>query len=365
MDFNKLQLENKIKFIGRTRLDNDKLYMNFSGSGVKLKVLTEKLVVKMFSPKYNDANSYPYISIIIDDSRYDYGLFEENQEIKLTLSNIPHTIEILKRTESSVSFAAITDIVADRFLEVEKEDKLKIEFFGDSLTCGYGVLCNNPNLPFTTHTESFLDSYAYLTSKMLNADYSVISVSGFPIYKSRWNEGFPIESVADMSSISDYSEDMTPLTTHKWDNSKFIPNIVVINLGTNDCSYFTEGEAWVDELVKEKGSYESVINESVFQKELFNLGQKVKEFLQQLFNLYGNNIKIVWALGMIGLTDCVSNTIYNALAEFNNPNVFPLKFSSLLKSNDFGANWHPGAMMHHNAALELVELIENIIKGDN
>ena len=68
---------------------------------------------------------------------------------------------------------------------------------------------------------------------------------------------------------------------------------------------------------------------------------------------------------MIGLTDCVSNTIYNALAEFNNPNVFPLKFSSLLKSNDFGANWHPGAMMHHNAALELVELIENIIKGDN
>ena len=42
MDFNKLQLENKIKFIGRTRLDNDKLYMNFSGSGVKFKVLTEK-----------------------------------------------------------------------------------------------------------------------------------------------------------------------------------------------------------------------------------------------------------------------------------------------------------------------------------
>ena len=29
MDFKKLELENKIKFIGRTRVDDDKLFMNF------------------------------------------------------------------------------------------------------------------------------------------------------------------------------------------------------------------------------------------------------------------------------------------------------------------------------------------------
>ena len=363
MDFNKLELEGKIKFIGRTRIENDKLFINFSGSGVKFKVLTETLLIKMYSPRYNETNSYPYISILIDDERYDYGVCEEHLEIKITLSKNPHVIQILKRTESPVSFAAIEDIVCDEFLALEKEEKLKIEFFGDSLTCGFGNLCNNPNLPFTTHTESFLESYAYLTAKMLNADYSAICVSGFPIYKSRWNEGFPIDSVADMVSICDYSEDMTFDTAHTWDNNKFIPNVVVVNLGTNDCSYFTEGQNWVDELVKEKGSFELALKEPVFQERLFGLGEKVKAFLSKLFELYGENLKVIWALGMIEVNDHVQKVIDKAIEEFNNPNVYQLQFTSLKKSNDRGAVWHPGAMMHKNAALELVELIENNILG--
>ena len=361
MYFNKLELENKIKFIGRTRVDDGKLFMNFSGSGIKFKVLTEELVIKMYATKYNEANSYPYISVLIDSERYDYGLYQEHQEIKMTLSKEPHIIEILKRTESPVSFAAIEDIFASEFLELEKENKLKIEFYGDSLTCGYGDLCNNPNLPFTTHTESFLESYAYLTAKLLNADYSAISVSGFPIYKSRWNLGFPIDSVADMVSICDYSEDMTFETAHTWDNNKFIPQVVVVNLGTNDCSYFTEGQEWVDELVKEKGSFAEALKDPKFQSELVNLGEKVKSFLNKLFELYGPSLKVIWALGMIEMQKHVIDVISEAIKDYNNPNVFELAFSNLKKSNDFGANWHPGAMMHKTAALELVELIKNNI----
>ena len=361
MDFKKLESEKKVKFIGRTRIDNDKLFMNFSGSGIKFKVLTEELVIKMYATKYNEANSYPYISVLIDDERYDYGLYQEHHEIKMTLSKEPHVIQILKRTETSVSFAAITDVVADEFLELEAENKLKIEFYGDSLTCGYGNLCNNPNLPFTSHTESFLESYAYLTAKLLNADYSAICVSGFPVYKSRWNLGFPIDSVCDMVSICDYSEDMSFDTAYYWDNSKFIPQVVVVNLGSNDCSYFTEGQDWVDNLVKEKGSLELAIKDPYFQSELAKLGQKVKSFLSRLFELYGPNLKIFWTLGMIELQEYVTKVIFDAIKEFNNPNVFQLAFTNLKKSNEFGANWHPGAMMHKNAALELVELIENNI----
>ena len=361
MDFKTLEGQHKIKFIGRTHVADNKLFMNFSGSGIKFKVLTEELVIKMYATKYNEVNSYPYISVLIDDERYDYGLYQEHHEIKMTLSKEPHTIEILKRTESPVSFAAIEDIVAEAFLEIEEENKLKIEFYGDSLTCGYGNLCNNPNLPFTSHTESFLESYAYLTAKLLNADYSAICVSGFPIYKSRWNQGFPIDSVADMVSICDYSEDMSFETAHAWDNSKFIPHVVVVNLGTNDCSYFTEGQDWVDELVKEKGSFDEALRDAKFQSELVKLGEKVKSFLNKLFELYGPDLKVVWALGMIELQKHVTDVIDLAIKEYNNPNVFQLAFSNLKKSNDFGANWHPGAMMHKTAALELVELIKNNI----
>ena len=365
MDFNNLIENNKIKLIGRTRIDNNKLFMNFSGSGLKAKVVGETLLIKMFATKYDDQNSYPYISILIDGNRYDYGLFEEHLEIKITLTSEPHIIHILKRTESPVSFAAIEDIIVDEFLRLDDEDKLRFEFYGDSLTCGYGNLCNNPNLPFTSHTESFLDSYAYLTAKAFNADYSAICVSGFPIYKSRWNEGFPIESVADMISIVDYSEDMTFETAYHWDNSQYIPHIVVVNLGTNDCSYFTEGEGWVDELIKIKGSFKEALKEPVFQDRLFNLGEKVKSFLSTLFNIYGNNLKVIWALGMIEVNNHVQEVIDKAIAEFNNSNVYQLTFHNLEKSNDRGANWHPGAMMHNNAAIELVEFIKNNILGGN
>ena len=365
MNFNKLIEENKIRTIGRTRIENEMLFINFSGSGIKTKVLTDKLIIKMYSPKFNDPNSYPYISILIDNERYDYGIYEEHQTIEIALSKDTHEIEIIKRTESPVSFVAIEDIIADQFIPLEIIKRLKIEFYGDSITCGYGTLTNNPNYSFTTHTESFLDGYAYLTAKALNAAYSAICVSGFPIYKSRWNEGFPIESVGDMISICDYSEDMTFKTAHKWDNSQFIPHIVVVNLGTNDCSYFTEGQNWVDQLIKEYGSFDAALKQDIFKERLINLGLKIKSFLDDLFNVYGKNIKIVWALGMLEINSHVQEVIDNAIKDYNNSNVYQFQFTSLNKSNERGANWHPGKMMHKNASEELVEFIKNnVLKGE-
>ena len=365
MNFNKLIEENKIKTIGRTRITDDKLYFNFSGSGICFKTKTDKLIIRLYSPKFNDANSYPYISVLIDNERYDYGVFEEHQTIEMTLSKQIHKVEILKRTESPVSFVAIEDISALEFIPLEIENNLKIEFYGDSITCGYGILTNNPNHPFTTHTESFLDSYAYLTAKTLGADYSAICVSGFPVYKSRWNEGFPIESIMDMISICDYSEDMTFETAYKWDNSQFIPHIVVVNLGTNDCSYFTEGQNWIDELILKHGSFEKALQDEIVKERLNNLGEKIKSSLDCLFNVYGENIKIIWALGMLEINSHVQEVIDKALNEYNNPNVYQFQFTSLKKSNERGANWHPSKMMHFNAKEELVYFIESrILRGE-
>lgn len=362
MNFDQLYNENKLKYIGRTYIKDDSLYMNFSGSGIMLYANTDKLILNVRGTKYNDNNGCPYISILIDDIRYDYAI---NEELKIITMNLPygkHYIKILKRTESSVSFVKIEKIIVDDFLKIEKEDKLKIEFYGDSITCGYGSIGDDPLQGFTTSTESFLDSYAYLTTKILNAHYSAVCVSGFPIYKSRWNEGFPIESVADMISICDYSEDLTFDTAIKWDNNKYIPDIVVVNLGTNDCSYYTEGEHWVDELVKIYGSFQNVLKCEEFINKLKPLKNKVKSFLDDLFNLYPN-VKVIWATGMIYMDKHVIDMLGEALDEYSNNNLFKFKFTSLDKSKDFGTNWHPGKTMHKDAALELVQFIKDHILG--
>ena len=66
---------------------------------------------------------------------------------------------------------------------------LTIEFIGDSITCGYGVESKSPSDPFTTATENFSKSYAYLAAKSLGADYTTCCYSGYGIVSGYSDDG--------------------------------------------------------------------------------------------------------------------------------------------------------------------------------
>jgi hypothetical protein len=51
-------------------------------------------------------------------------------------------------------------------------------FIGDSITAGYGVLCNVSEAPFTAETESAYHTYAAVAARALDADAHVIAYSG-------------------------------------------------------------------------------------------------------------------------------------------------------------------------------------------
>ena len=358
MNFTELINQGKIKTIGRTYEKDNKYFMNFSGSGLIFKTITNKLIIKFFTYDYNE-DSVPYVSVLIDNDRKDYRIDKENNTIIYNLSPSIHTVEILKRSESSVSFLAIEDIICDDFLTLKQEEKFKIEFYGDSLTCGFGNLSNNPEEKFKTETESFLDSYAYLLSKKLNAEYSAICVSGFPIYKSRWNEGFAIDSIADMISIADYKEDMTFETSIPWSNDKFVPNLVIVNLGSNDCSYFLNETKWVDDLIIKYGDFNNALHSKEFELELINLEKKIIRFLDDLFSLY-KDVKIIWALGMIYIDDHVQKVFDRVLKNYNNENLYQFNFKVRDICDERGAVYHPNKKMHLIASEELYDFIKDI-----
>lgn len=351
----------KVKLIGRTYIKDSKLFINFSGSGIKFKVLTNKLTIKLTGTKVDDINSRPYVSILVDGDRKDYAIDDLNYVIDLDLSYEPHIVEVLKRTESSVSFCAIEAIEAVEFLDFIEEKDLKIEFYGDSLTCGFGDLSECADDPFQTKTESFLEGYAYLISKALNADYSAISVSGFPVYKSRWNEGFPIDNIPDMVSICDYSEDMTYDTIVPWDNSKYHPDLVVVNLGANDQSYFIEGMKWIDELIQKYGDFELVQKDELFLKEIEKLKKSITRFLDNLRKIYGKDLKIVWCLFDIYFEiGRLHEIIKEHVLSYDGNTYFNIVS---FKTNVRGAAWHPGKVMHREAADVLVDFIKTKVLG--
>lgn len=113
---------------------------------------------------------------------------------------------------------------------------LKIEFIGNSITCGYGTEATEGNIPFSYDTENHTLSYAYRTAKNLNAQSNIVARSGIGVYR---NYGGPTEGSPDKTMPCEYDNTMLYNPEIKWDFNSFRPDIICINLGTNDLS--TEG----------------------------------------------------------------------------------------------------------------------------
>lgn len=354
---------NKIFKVGRTYLKNDVLHMNFSGSGVKVLVEGETLNITFVSRNYSNGDSCPCVCVIIDGIKHYEKLDEETKSLKYQLSKGCHDVHILKNSESPVSQTGILDIEANNFLDYSCVKKKRLEFYGDSLTCGFGVLSECSTDKFTSKTESFADSHAFIAASILDCDYSVISVSGFPVYKSRWNAGFKIDSVADMISICDYEESMDQSSTVKWDNSLYIPDCVIINLGSNDESYFTPGMEWIDKLIEKYGDYSLVRKSPEYLLELQKLKDRIFKFFDDLYLVYPDT-KIVYATGILEIVEDVDKTIDEAVCEYKdktNKEVYRYHYKVRKHFNSRGAVNHPGKKMQEFAGVELANYLFDIL----
>lgn len=185
--------------------------------------------------KFNDLGNN-YFAVIIDDNPetvLDLGPGTGTYLLAKNLSDGVHKVVLFKRTESSIS----TGEGAVRFLgfELDENKQLvrppakpfkKIEFYGDSITAGFGVDSTSDSSA-AQYKNNYLD-YAARTARMLNAEYHCQAISGVGIYKSWWQ--YPAGDNASM--YEDYY--FLETATTNWDFSKWIPHVVVINLGEND-----------------------------------------------------------------------------------------------------------------------------------
>ena len=107
-----------------------------------------------------------------------------------------------------------------------------MEFIGNSITCGYGVEADSPREPFTYETENHFYSYAALTARALNAQHHAIARSGIGVYR---NWGAPASGSRDCMPAM-YEQVMFTDPSELWDHSLYTPDVVCLNLGTNDTS---------------------------------------------------------------------------------------------------------------------------------
>jgi lysophospholipase L1-like esterase len=109
----------------------------------------------------------------------------------------------------------------------------RLEFIGDSITCGYGneLATDDPELAhYTSRRSNGHKAYGAVTAALLGARYTAVAYSGRGL--SRNYAGGPGELLPELYSLSVPDEP----GASPWEPSRAVPDAVVINLGTNDFS---------------------------------------------------------------------------------------------------------------------------------
>lgn len=345
-----------VKLIGRSFFDDaDRiLWLAQSASGVEFKFTGTSASVAL----KGDSNSglptgkdaYARYAVYVDGERIADGMMEERTktvEIFSSDSEKETTVKILKLSETANSTLGIQSINVTSMGNIAPTDDkdLKIEFIGDSITCGYGVDDEVKEHHFVTDTEDATKAYAVKTAELLDADYSLVSFSGHGIISGYSGDG----KIQSSQTVPEYyakvgrsyggKSGLISVSNVDWDFDRYTPDVVVINLGTNDDSYTKSDpekiQAYTDGYVAFLGT--------------------VRE--------HNPDAYILCTLGIMGdnLYPAVENAVSTYSEQSGDTKVSAMKFDVQNPEDGYAADWHPTEKTHEKAAQKLADEIKTIL----
>ncbi|WP_342435502.1 GDSL-type esterase/lipase family protein [Paenibacillus sp. FSL L8-0436] len=343
--------EQHVKIIGRTHYYNEVLWLALSGGGVEFSFHGRKAEITLKGDAVaSTGNNLARIGISVNGKRViddqldtpikTYTVFESD-----TVQDI--TVTVIKLSEAAMSTVGIQEIAVDAADGIKPTPpKLHtIEFIGDSITCGYGVDDEYELHSFSTATEDVTKTYAYLTAQQLKADYSMVSYSGYGIITgyTENDQKLTTHLIPDYyekvgKSEGEFEGTLLPQEVY-WDFNKFVPDLIIINLGTNDDSY-----------TKEEGSKQA------------EYARKYIEFLKMV-RRNNPNASILCTLGIMGdrLYPYVEQAVSGYSRETGDSNISAMKFDEQLSSDGYAADFHPSQATHSKAANTLTAQIKELM----
>ena len=177
-----------------------------------------------------------YFMVEIDDTLPFKVKASESDSIMMLSENLPegpHYLTLTYANEGLIMKPEIHGLLIDDNAELLGYPELperKIEFIGNSITCGLGNEGNPASKKFDYSMQNQYYTYEAIASRALNAQCFVVARSGIGIYRN--NNGDPKGDKGNFQDVYPYLN--FGMTGEKWDFSRFTPDIVCVNLGTND-----------------------------------------------------------------------------------------------------------------------------------
>lgn len=319
--------QDSVKYLGAVYTENGKLIMARENTGYELSVMAGGDIVTTLTGALSTNFPYAKLAVTVDGETEIIKVYPGTATYKLA-SNLDwgaHTVKVLKITEYTKGSIYAADVSFNGALNARPEDaELSIDFYGDSITAGDGVVATDRSTSEGMLEGQFSNkTYAAQTAALLGADMRAVAQSG----------------LKTVDAVSKLSLD----NNAKWG---YNADVVVINLGTNDWSVISEsGSAATD---NGKTAEVAAIN----------------AMLNAVVNCYGSDIKIVWCYGSMGDSHGYENVIKEAVEAFaeNNANV---SYCSLMSAaNNNGGSGHPTEAGHAAAAAILKTHITNILNAE-
>ena len=261
-----------------------------------------------------------------------------------------HTVRLMYVIEGYEFFPEFWGFVLDEGRQLVEAPALparKIEFIGNSITCGYGNEGLNRFEGFDYATEDHYYSYASITARGLGAQHWVVARSGIGAYRN-YNgpkTGNPESNMPAQYEYTGYAwnpdlRTQPTFLSEKWDFSRYQPDLVCINLGTNDLS---------------TPNYDPVLLKHGYQK------------LLKMVRQHNPKAKIVFLTGSmlynqeLALQKQLLDEVTAEAQKAGDKEVYRFDMNHIDGEAFYGNDWHPNVYQDEKMASELIPYLRKLM----
>lgn len=349
---------------GRTSAKNTNVIPLFwSASAIEVNAAAGELWLE-YECHYNN-NGEAYLRVEVDGADMTRFMLEEGVHKACLFRGYEaeqvKNVCVYRECQASDTEVSIIALYTDGELHPVAGRGLKIEFLGDSVTSGEGLLGAKDMMLWLPCVFGTRDNYALLTAKALHADWRFVSQSGWGIYCSFDNN--PEHTIPkiyeQVCGVAQSPAQIACGSQEAYDFSAYNADVVVVNLGANDCGAF-DNEEWTDE---EGRVYKQKLDENgkPDAESAARVAAAVYDFCRSI-RKHNPRAKVLWCYNL--LSDRLEPAILGALEKYKTEcgdnELYTLALPQLDESTN-GSRFHPGPIAHRIFSLLITEKIKEIL----